>query len=145
MNPAATKEGGQAMQLTPDVCYLPAPPPPPVGVGGIPTPYPNIGNLSTADGVTDKVLVRNKEVLVEGATVPSSTGDEPGCSTIVPPGQKGLASMKNMEKVEFAQHSSKVKMQGKGVIFHTSPTKHNSTNTAGNHSVPSQTVVIVAP
>ena len=141
--PAATKEGGQAIGMSPDVCYLPAPPPPPVGVGGIPTPYPNIGELSGADGVTDKVLVRNKEVLVEGATCPSSKGDEAGCSTIVPPGQKGLASMKNMEKVEFSKHSDKVKMQGKGVITHTCPTKHNSTNTAGSQSVPSQTVVIV--
>jgi hypothetical protein len=142
--PNASKEGGQGIILSPDVCYIPAPPPPPAGPGGIPTPFPNIGNLTGADKTTDKVLIRNKESLVEGSLVPSSTGDEPGCSTIVPPGQKGLASMKNMEKVEFAKHSSKVKFDGKGVITHTSPTKHNSTNTAGNHSVPSQTVVLSA-
>lgn len=144
MLPCATKEGGQAVMMSPDVCYLPAPPPPPAGPGGIPTPYPNMGMLDTADKVTDKVLVRNKEVLVEGSITPSSKGDEAGCSTIVPPGQKGLASMKNMEKVEFSQHSSKVKFQGKGVITHTCPTKHNSTNTAGSHSVPSQTAVLAS-
>lgn len=142
--PNSTKEGGQAMVLAPDVCYIPAPPPPPAGPGGIPTPFPNIGNLNTADKTVSKVLVRNKETLVEGSITPHSTGDEAGCSTIVPPGQKGLASMKNMEKVEFAKHSAKVKFDGKGVITHTSPTKHNSTNTAGNHGIPSQTVVLSA-
>lgn len=145
MFPAATKEGGLASMMGPDVCYVPAPPPPPAGVGGVPTPFPNIGKLTGADGVTDKVLIRNKEVLVEGAFVPASEGDEAGCSTIVPPGQKGLASMKNREKVEFVSHSNKVKMQGKGTIFHTTPTKHNCTNTAGAHGTPSQTTVLVAP
>lgn len=144
MFPAATKEDGQAICMSPDVCYLPAPPPPPAGPGGIPTPYPNIGMLSDSEDTTTIVFIRNKEVLVEGSTVPHSKGDEAGCSTIVPPGQKGLASMKNMEKVEFAQHSAKVKLEGKGVITHTASTKHNSTNTAGAHSVPSQTVVICA-
>jgi hypothetical protein len=141
-NPAATKEGGQAAQMTPDVCYLPAPPVP-VGPGGIPTPYPNIGMLNTADKVTDKVLIRNKEVLVEGSLLPSSKGDEPGCSTNIPPGPKGVASQENMNKVQFEKHSSKVKMQGRGTITQGCPTKHNSTNTAGTHSVPSQTVVLV--
>lgn len=130
------------MQIGPDVCYLPAPPVP-TGPGGIPTPYPNIGMLNGADKVTDKVLVRNKEVLVEGSIVPSTKGDELGCSTNIPPGKKGLASMENMEKVEFTKHSSKVKMQGKGTITHTCPTKHNKGNTMGNQGVPSQTVVIV--
>ena len=141
--PNSTKEGGQAMCLGPDVCYIPAPPPP-AGPGGIPTPFPNIGNLNGADKTVSKVLVRNKETLVEGSICPDSTGDEAGCSTNVPPGQKGIASMKNMEKVEFARHSSKVKFDGKGVITHTAPTKHNATNTAGNHGVPSQTVVLSA-
>src|SRR5688572_29341835 len=144
MFPIASKEDGQAICMGPDVCYLPAPPPPPAGPGGIPTPYPNIGMLADAEDTTKNVLVRNKEVLVEGSKIPASKGDEAGCSTIVPPGQKGLASMKNMEKVEFNTHSSKVKFEGKGVITHTCPTKHNSTNTAGSQSVPSQTVVIVA-
>lgn len=142
--PVATKEAGQAICMGPDVCFLPAPPPPPAGPGGIPTPYPNLGMLVDADKTSKNVLIRNKEVLVEGSIVPFSKGDEAGCSTIVPPGQKGLASMKNMEKVEFVRHSSKVKFEGKGVITHTSPTKHNATNTAGNHGVPSQTVVLSA-
>jgi len=143
MMPGATKEGGEGIQLTPDVCYLPAPPPPPAGPGGIPTPYPNIGSCSSAEKVTTKVFIKNKEVLVDGCEIPSSKGDEAGCSTIVPPGQKGLASMKNMDKVKFQSPSSKVKMEGKGVHTQTNPTVHNSDNTAGNHSVPSQTKVLI--
>ncbi len=132
------------MMMPPDVCYLPAPPPPPAGPGGIPTPYPNIGMKNQADKTTSsKVTIRNKEVLVEGSEIPSSKGDELGCSEIMPPGKKGLASMKNMDKVIFKKHSSTVKMEGKGVITHTCPTMHNSNNTGGGHSVPSQTKVIV--
>lgn len=142
MFPVATTESGQSAGLAPDVCYIPAPPPPPAGVGGIPTPFPNIGMLCDADKVTKKVLVRNKSVAVEGSLLPHSKGDEAGCSTIMPPGKKGFASMENREKVEFGRHSSIVKMEGKGVICHTSPTKHNKTNTAGTHAIPSQTEVL---
>lgn len=131
------------MMMPPDVCFIPAPPPPPAGPGGIPTPFPNIGMHNRADKVTSKVTIGNKEVLVEGSEIPSSQGDEAGCSTIMPPGKKGLASMKNMDKVIFKKHSSTVKMEGKGVITHTAPTMHNSNNTGGAHSVPSQMTVIV--
>jgi hypothetical protein len=51
--------------------------------------------------------------------------------------------MKNTDKVVFKKHSSKVKMQGKGVITHTAPTMHNANNTAGAHQVPSQMTVLV--
>jgi hypothetical protein len=142
MFPVATTEGGQAAGLAPDVCYIPAPPPPPAGPGGIPTPFPNIGALCDADKVTKNVLVRKKSVAVEGSLLPHSKGDEAGCSTIMPPGKKGFASMENREKVEFTKHSSKVKMEGKGVITLNTPTKHNQTNTAGMHAVPSQTEVL---
>jgi hypothetical protein len=142
--PASTKEGGQSMMMAPDVCFLPAPPPPPAGPGGIPTPYPNIGMKTGAEKTTtSKVTIRNKEVLVEGSEIPTTKGDEPGCSTIMPPSKKGLTSMKNMDKVVFKKHSGKVKMQGKGVIPHTAPTMHNSNNTGGGHQTPSQTVVSV--
>lgn len=140
--PASTKEGGQSMMMPPDVCNIPAPPPP-AGPGGIPTPFPNIGMQNGAEKTTTKVTIRNKEVLVEGSEIPSSKGDEAGVCQLVPPGKKGVASMKNMDKVVFKKHSSKVKMQGKGVIDHTVPTMHNSDNTGGGHSVPSQTTVLV--
>ncbi len=141
MLPVGTTEAGQGACMGPDVCYIPAPPPPPAGVGGIPTPFPNLGFLADADKVTSIVLIRNKSCLVEGSLIPRSKGDEPGCSEILPPGKRGIGSMKNTEKVEFTRHSAKVKFEGKGVITLTVPTKHNSTNTAGAFSVPSQTVV----
>ena len=72
MMPIATKEAGQAMMTAPDVCYIPAPPPPPLGPGGIPTPFPNMGMLASADKTSKNVLVRNKPALVEGSEIPSS-------------------------------------------------------------------------
>lgn len=141
MLPVGSTESGQAAMLGPDICYIPAPPPPPAGVGGIPTPFPNMGFAADADKCTKNVLIRNKVCLVEGSLVPRSKGDEAGCSEILPPGKRGVGSMKNMEKVEFTKHSDKVKFEGKGVITLTVPTKHNSTNTAGAFSVPSQTTV----
>lgn len=139
--PNATIESGKAMNLAPDVCYLPAPPPP-SGPGGIPTPYPNAASLSNSKAVTSKVFIRNKKCLVEGSNIPSSTGDDPGCSSNIPPGQKGIKSRKNKGKCEFAQHSSKVKMEGKGVICLTASTKQNDQNTMGKHGMQSQGTVL---
>lgn len=144
MTPVASKEGGQAVAVAPDVCFIPAPPPPPLGPGGIPTPFPNLGACAQATKTSRVVLIRNKESLVEGSEIPSSRGDEAGCSTIVPPGQKGVVSMKNMAKVEFKKHSSKVKFEGKGVVALSVPTTHNAGNTAGLLSVPSQTTVLAS-
>ena len=141
--PASTKAAGQSAMMAPDVCFVPAPPPPPAGVGGIPTPFPNIGQHSQADKTTTTVTIGNKEVLVEGSELPSSQGDEAGCSEIMPPGKRGVASMKNMEKIVFKKHSGTVKMQGKGVITHTCPTMHNANNITGSHAVPSQATVLV--
>lgn len=140
----ATTEGGRAMNAAPDVCCIPAPPPP-GGPGGIPTPFPNMGMLSGAKKTTGKVLVRNKKALVEGSYVPSSKGDEPGCSNNPTPARKGVAAGKNTGKVTFEKHSGKVKLQGKGAIFQGVPTKHNQGNTMGTLSGSSQSVVEVAP
>lgn len=141
--PVSTREGGQSINLAPDVCFVPAPPPPPAGVGGIPTPFPNMASHSGCKkGTTTKVFVRGKLCLIEGSWIKQSSGDEPGCSTIQPPGKMGLKSRTHMAKCEFTQHSSKVKMQGKGVICHTASSKQNKGNTIGKHSVPSQSVVL---
>ena len=135
-----TTEGGKVIALAPDVAYIPAPPPP-AGPGGIPTPFPNMGSLSDAKKVTTKVLVKNKGALVEGAYIPSTSGDEPGCSQGPTPGIKGLKSRKNTAKVEFKQQSSTVKFEGKGVICLGAMAAHNEENTMGKFSVPSQTTV----
>lgn len=143
MFPAATKGGGQAL-ATPDTCHIPAPPPP-AGPGGIPTPFPNTGMLSSADKCTDKVLVENKGCCVEDSEIGTTQGDEPGVSNLPTP--KGLMSQKNMGKMVFKNHSSKVKLQGKGAVTHTAMTAHNGDGNAnmpaGTHMTPSQTKVII--
>jgi glucose dehydrogenase len=141
--PAATKGGGKCL-AAPDVCHLPAPPPP-VGPGGIPTPYPNNGSCNSADKATDKVLFKKKGVCVENSEIPSSTGDEAGCSNLPTP--KGVMSQKNTAKVVFKSHSSKVKAQGKGVVALMASTAHNGSGNMnapmGKLVEPSQTKIIV--
>lgn len=140
--PVATTEDGVCFALAPDVCFLPAPPPP-AGPGGIPTPYPNQGSCNDAKDVTEKVLIRNKPVLVGGSYIPSTHGDEAGASP--QPGRgHGLQSGSTGDKCEFAGQSSVVKFEGKGVVCLGETTKHNKSNTMGKHSVPSQTTVIAA-
>lgn len=145
--PAATKKGGMA-QATPDVCMVPAPPPP-TGPGGIPTPFPNIGQLSGCDKTVSKVMMENKETVVEDSEIPNSKGDEAGCAQAPPaPTPKGVVSQTNMGKVVFKRYSSKVKVQGKAVVTHTAMTAHNGNGNmnmpAGAHMAPSQTKILVA-
>jgi hypothetical protein len=144
--PAATKKGGMA-QATPDVCMVPAPPPP-AGPGGIPTPFVNMASLSSTDKTISKVVMENKETIVEDSEVPSTKGDEAGCAQAPPsPVPKGVVSQKNMSKAVFKKYSSKVKAKGKAIVTHTAITSHNGSGNAnmpaGVHSTPSQSKVIV--
>lgn len=139
---SSTKKGGIA-QATPDVCHIPAPPPP-AGPGGIPTPFPNIASLSSCDNTIAKVLVEKKETIVEDSKVPSTKGDEAGCSNLPTP--KGLVSQKNMGECHFKRYSAKVYFAGKKAVFHTAVTAHNGSNAnmpAGVHASPSQQKVMV--
>lgn len=139
--PVSTKEGGESASLPPTINYIPAPPPP-AGPGGIPTPFLNKASHSGAEKTTKNVLVRNKVCLVEGSKIPSSMGDEPGLNQNIPPGKLGLKSRTQTDKAEFTKHSSKVKMEGKGVICLTATTTQNSENTVGIHASPSQQTVL---
>jgi hypothetical protein len=130
----ATKMGGMCMG-TPDVCKVPAPPAPP-----IPTPFPNIGMCATAVQTTTKVFFMNKEVLVAGSQIPSSTGDEAGVAG-------GVVSGMIKGPVTFKAGSSKVLAEGKAVIVLSAQTGHNGTSPnmpAGLHCAPSQTMIMVA-
>ena len=131
--PAATTKGGTAVG-GPDVCKTPAPPAPP-----IPTPYPNMGDVSSSDGTVSKVVCENKEIVVESSKIPSSKGDEAGTLG-------GMISNVNRDQIQFKRYSSKVYAQGKKVVFHTVPTGHNGSNAnaPGLHAAPSQTKVLVA-
>src|SRR5690349_2350879 len=102
MLPAATKKGGEAFAI-PDTCMTPAAPSP------LPVAYPNWGMLNQTDKVIDKVLVENKETVVESSKIPISTGDEPGTLG-------GIISGVNMGQVTFKKYSSKVYAKGKKVV-----------------------------
>jgi hypothetical protein len=130
--PAATKKGGMAMGM-PDVCLTPSGPSP------VPVPYPNMGQLNSADGAIAKVMMENKETIVEDSKLPSSSGDEAGTVG-------GVMSGMNRGEVQFKTYSSKVYAKGKKIVCHTAVTAHNGSNAnlpAGAHVAPSQAKVIV--
>jgi hypothetical protein len=135
MMPASTKAGGVYFGM-PDVCKTPAPPAPP-----IPIPYPNTAQVAGSNGACTKVLVENKETVVEGSKVPNSMGDEAGTAG-------GVVSGTNMGPVEPKLFSSKVYCGGKKVVFLTSMAAHNGSNAnfpAGAQIAPSQAKVFVGP
>ena len=132
--PAVTKQGGKCL-AAPDTCHLPAPPPP-AGPGGIPTPYPNKGDCSSADKTTKKVVFNKKKICVENSKLPRSSGDEAGCSNLPTP--KGLMSQKNMGKIRFKSHSSKVKAENKGIVPLLATSAHNG---SGNENAPMGKVI----
>ena len=135
MMPASSKAAGMYFAM-PDVCLTPAPPAPPV-----PIPYPNIAQLASTSNAVEKVLIENKETVVEGAKVPSSRGDEAGTNG-------GVVSGQNMGPVEPKLFSSKVFFNGKKAVFLTSTSAHNGSSPnapAGAQIVPSQAKVLVSP
>jgi hypothetical protein len=137
--PSCTKKGGMCLAF-PDVCHVPAPPPP----GGVPTPFPNIAKCSDSVDTTEKVFFQKKEVVIDGSSIPSSKGDEAGCSNLPTP--KGVMSQTNTGKVIYKDPSSKVKAEGKGVIALGATTEHNGPANMnakmGKHCVPSQFKVL---
>ncbi len=130
--PAATKKGGTAAG-GPDVCKTPPAPP-------VPAPYPNMGQVASSDKTVSKVVIQNKETVVESSKIPSSKGDEAGTL-------KGMVSQTNRDSIQFKKYSSKVYAKGKKIVFHTAATAHNGSNAnapVGAHASPSQTKVVVA-
>ncbi len=133
--PATTTAGGMYFAM-PDVCLTPAPPAPPV-----PVPYPNIAQVASTQGACMKVLIENKETVVEGAKVPQSSGDEAGTNG-------GVSSGVNMGPVEPKTFSSKVFAGGKKVVFLTAVSAHNGSSPnqpMGHQITPSQVKVMVEP
>ncbi len=134
MFPASTKAGGICL-AAPDVCQVPSP------SGPVPTPFPNIAMLANASKVSTKVLIENKEVVLETSEIASSQGDEAGSAG-------GVVSGTVADKVVFKVGSSKVIVEGKGVAHLLAPTAHNGSNAnapGGAQIAPSQAKVIIAP
>ncbi len=131
-----TKSGGQCAAF-PDVCKTPAPPAP----NPVPIPYPNMAMLSNADGgsCASKVKISNKKVFTKKSEISSSTGDEAGV-------QKGLVSNKTRGTAKPKTKSSKVKVEGQGVVYQTCMFGQNGNNAnapPGCQVSPSQTKVTV--
>lgn len=114
--PIATMAGGQCMGF-PDVCKTPTP------GGPIPTPYPNIALLNQANGATcaRKLRIQNQKVLIKTSMITMSSGDEAGTvGGVISNMIKGPAKPKRA--------SSKVKADGKGVVFQTCVFGQNGNN-----------------
>ena len=134
---ASTNGGGQCM-IFPDVCKTPAPPAPP-----IPIPYPNIAMLTQIDGGTasDKVKIMGKKTATKGTEISMSSGDEAGSIG-------GVVSNKIKGKATCKKGSSKVKVEGKEMAYHTTMWGQNGTSDnhpAGVQVAPSQQKVTVTP
>src|SRR5262245_12443255 len=130
--PAASKKGGKAAG-GPNVCKTPPSPP-------VPVPYPSMAEVGGADKTIAKVVLENKETVVETSKIPSSKGDEAGTL-------KGLVSSTNGDCVVFKKYSSKVYAKGKKIVFHTAATAHNGSNAnlpVAVHAQASQSKVAVA-
>jgi hypothetical protein len=98
-----------------------------------------MAQVNGCDGTVDKVLMENKEVVVEDSKVSSSSGDEAGTLG-------GVMSGLNRGEAHFQLYSSKVYAKGKKIVFHTAITTHNGSNPnmpAGAQLSPSQTKVMV--
>ncbi len=131
----ATTNGGGVCNSFPDVCKVPAPPAPP-----IPTPFPNIGQCSSASGSTcsSKVKILNKKTCTKKTEISRSQGDEAGTL-------KGMISSTNMDKVKRSMSFSKVKVEGAEIVTVLKMTGHNGSNSnapPGSQLAPSQTKVI---
>lgn len=134
MLPAGSKGGGTCLGV-PDVCNVPAAPSP------IPTPFPNTAMLANASQTSTKVLIENKDTVVETSEIPSSMGDESGTAG-------GVVSGTFAQKVVFRKGSATVMAEGKGVVFLTAMTAHNGSNAnvpVGLHDSPGQAKVLVMP
>jgi uncharacterized protein DUF4150 len=130
--PASTKLLGTCVGPA-DVCKTPSP------AGPVPTPYVNIGMLSSCVLTVAKVLIGMKETVVLGSMIVPSKGDEPG--TLL-----GVVSNMVMGPVKFQTYSSKVYAQGRPMVFHTAVTGHNGTNpnTVGSQTLASQPKVLIS-
>ena len=129
----STNGGGQNAAIAPDVCKTPSP------GGPVPIPYPNFATVAQAVKYASKVKFSSRNALPKTAKVSMTNGDQPGTLG-------GIKSNVVMNKSTWLKGSSKVKVQGKKVVYHTAMTGHNGSNTniTGMQVAPSQTSVLVA-
>lgn len=114
--PIARKQG--VCMAFPDVCLTPA------GNSQVPIPYPNIAQLSSADGASSDVLAGGIEVILEGSEIANSSGGEAGTGG-------GVTSGTQNDKCTFTSFSSTVKANGKGIVRQLDQTSQNNGNAQG--------------
>jgi hypothetical protein len=110
-------------------------------VSQVPIPYPNTGMVSNALQTSMKVMIENKDTVVEQSQIPNSNGDEAGSIG-------GVTSGVVAGPVKFQLGSTRVKAEGKGVVYQTALTAHNGSNAnmpAGLLAVVAQAKVLVGP
>jgi hypothetical protein len=117
--PIATMTSGGMCIAFPDVCKTPTP------GGTVPIPYPNLGDLGQAVKVSTKVKIKGKPVILEDSEIPATSGDEAGSAG-------GVTSGCIKGKVAFTTFSSKVKVEGKGVVRMGDSTQQNKGNAVGS-------------
>ncbi len=129
--PIVTKGGGKASAF-PDVCLVPA------GGVAVPTPFPNLADAARATKQSKKVFICKKAALKMDSEIPRSQGDAPAN-----PG--GVVSGQKMAKVTYLKGSQTVSIEGKPVVYLSSPTLHNQGNAIGVQVDVTQKKVLVGP
>ena len=114
--PIARKQG--VCMAFPDVCLTPA------GNSQVPIPYPNIAQLSSAEGASADVLAGGIEVILADSEIASSSGGEAGSGG-------GVTSGTQNDKCTFTSFSSTVKANGKGIVRQLDQTSQNNGNAQG--------------
>jgi hypothetical protein len=118
---------------TPDVCKTP-----PLE---IPVPYVNIAQLAICTNVVVHVLVKMRPAVVQGSSIPISSGDEAGATG-------GVISAMFIGPAQPRTQSSKVYFGGRKAVYSGCTWGMNGTNAnvpMGMQVAPSQTAVVVAP
>jgi hypothetical protein len=130
-----TLQGGTC-QGFPDTCKTPTP------AGTVPIPYPNVAMCNQANPGTcsTKITIMGQPVLHKGSEITMSSGDEAGSAG-------GVVSSTIKGPATYKSSSTKVKVEGQPVVFHTCMVGQNGKNPnvpAGVQVAPSQTKVTVA-
>lgn len=132
--PIATTAGAQAVG-SPDTCNVPN------GSGvDVPTPFVNTASGASATLTSTHVLVVKQPALLLGSEVPSTQGDEGGTDL-------GVASGTTAGPANFLQGSSKVFIEGRGVVLigHVTGQNGASANCSGNVVSASNATVLSSP
>jgi hypothetical protein len=120
-NPIATKTSGYQCFAFPDVCDTQ------VGQARVPIPYPNMGDLGDAQGVSPDVFAGGDAVILggeNGSEIPETTGDEAGSLG-------GVRSHSTRGRVTFNATTTTVYVNSKPVIRMFDTTQQNYGNAMG--------------